>query len=161
MTRFKATPEAHLVLIDGDDTLLLRRCNTGYEDGNYSVVAGHFDGNETGRQATVREAREEAGLEIDVDALELLHVMHRRSLPEAATGAPPEAAGGADERLSFFFRARRWHGIPRNMEPDKCDELAWYPLAALPANTIPYVKAALARGLRGIRYSEYGWDDPV
>jgi len=40
---FKLIPEAHLLLFKDEHVLLLRRENTGYEDGNYGVVAGHID----------------------------------------------------------------------------------------------------------------------
>lgn len=44
--RFTMPGAAHLFLIQDDHVVLLRRFNTGYEDGNYSVDAGHLDGDE-------------------------------------------------------------------------------------------------------------------
>ncbi|MGD8997230.1 MAG: NUDIX hydrolase, partial [Anaerolineae bacterium] len=44
--RFKLVSAVHLFLVRDGQVLLLRRSNTGYEDGNYSVVAGHLNGDE-------------------------------------------------------------------------------------------------------------------
>lgn len=142
MSRFKLIMEVHLVLIKDGQVLLLKRDNTGYEDGNYSVVAGHVDGDETARQAMCREASEEAGLSIEPTDLRMSHVIHRME---------------TEERVSFFFSPVAWQGEPWNREPHKCSELAWYPVEAMPTNMIPYVRHAIEQVLSGNQYSEYGW----
>lgn len=45
-TRFKVVATIRLFLIHDDTILLLHRYNTGYADGQYSVVAGHLDADE-------------------------------------------------------------------------------------------------------------------
>lgn len=44
--RYKFICAMYLILIKENKVLLLKCANTGYEDGNYSLVAGHMDGNE-------------------------------------------------------------------------------------------------------------------
>ena len=42
--------------------------------------------------------------------------------------------------------------------PDhKGDDLRWFPVTALPDNTVRYVREAIALSLAGTRYSEFGW----
>ena len=140
--RFKIIPTSHLILVKDGKILLLRRFNTGWGDGNYSVIAGHLDGNETFLQAMVREAKEEAGIELSQQDLEVAHVMHRKS---------------NEERIDFFILAKRWKGEPRNMEPHKCDDLNWFEMDKLPENTIPYIRQAIGCFRKGVFYSEHGW----
>lgn len=141
--RFKVIPTSHLILVKDGKILLLRRFNTGYEDGNYGVIAGHLDGDETFMQAMVREAKEEAGIGIKAEKMEVVHVMHRK--------CPHE------ERVDFFIKAKRWDGEPRIMETDKCDDLRWFDIDGLPNNVIPYVRQAIGCILGKKFYSEFGW----
>ncbi len=142
MTRFTLPVAVHLFLMRDDHVLLLRRFNTGYEDGNYSVPAGHLDGGETVSAAALREAREEVGIEIAPDALRVVGVMHRNE---------------SDERIDFFVSASHWSGEVTNCEPHKCTELRWCALDALPANVIPYVRRALENVQRGAWFDTFGW----
>lgn len=74
--RFTAPVTIHLFFVKDESILLLRRYNTGYEDGNYSVVAGHLDGGETVKEAAIREAKEEAGIDITEEKVQIVSVMH-------------------------------------------------------------------------------------
>ena len=43
--RNKAIPAVYIFLEKDGKFLIARRCNTGYQDGNYQVPAGHIDDN--------------------------------------------------------------------------------------------------------------------
>lgn len=153
--RAKFPVTVHLLFFHENQVLLLRRFNTGFEDGNYSVPAGHLDGGETVRMAAVREALEEIGVSINLDDIAFATVMHRKSddtlLPFSGTGA------GTSERVDFFVHIKNWNGEPFNAEPEKCDELRWCDLDALPENIIPYVTSAIRNYLENLPFEEFGW----
>ena len=136
--RFPVTVQ--LFFFRENQILLLRRFNTGFRDGEYTVPAGHLDGGESVLDAAMREAKEETGVDIAASALNFSTVMHRIE---------------DDERVDFFFQAATWTGEPFNAEPEKCDDLRWFDLNQLPVNTVPYVRQALRNHLAGIPYAEY------
>lgn len=142
--RFKPYAAVYLVLIKDEQILLLRRYNTGWQDGNYSLVAGHFDGGETAKQSIIREAKEEAGISLNSNDLEVVHVMHQ---------IRPDR-----EYFDVYLRAEKWLGDINILEPNKCDELRWYKLNDLPNNILPGVKLALENIKQNIHYSEFGWE---
>ena len=147
--RFKFIPAVYLVLKKNDSVLLLRRYNTGYQDGSYSLIAGHLDGDEPLATAMAREAQEEAGIRINPEDLTLVHVMHLRSNIQE---------GMDNERISFYFTTDIYEGEPYNAEPHKCDDLNWFPLASLPKTTIPHVRYALENIQKNLPYSAFGWN---
>ena len=56
--RAKFPVTVHLLFFREDQVLLLRRFNTGYADGQYSVPAGHLDGGESVMDAAAAAHRE-------------------------------------------------------------------------------------------------------
>lgn len=140
MTRARFPVTVHLFFFREDQVLLLRRFNTGFRDGEYSVPAGHLEGGETVMEAAAREGAEEASVKIQLNDMTFSTVMHRIE---------------GEERVDFFVVVNQWEGEPFNAEPDKCDELRWVDVNALPTNIIPYVKQALANHQNGIPFDEY------
>ena len=141
--RHKLTGDVHLLLLDADGQVLFgRRQNTGFEDGAWHVPAGHLEAGESVVQALIREAKEEVGVTIAPEDVEFAHIMHSSS------------SGG---RAAFFFTVRQWDGTPENREPEKCSELAWFPLDALPDHMIGYCRVALDHIAAGEAFSVYGW----
>ncbi len=144
-TKFRAIISVYLLLVDSNGRVLqLRRQNTGFKDGELGLPAGHVDGGEELKRAMCREAKEEVGLMLRENDLNLVHVMHRNC--------------GDHERVDFFFRCSAWNGEPTNTEPDKCSALMWSRLNALPDDTIDYYKQMFVCIRDGIFYSGYGWN---
>ena len=140
--RAKFPVTVHLFFFRENQILLSRRFNTGFRDGEYSVPAGHLDGNETVIAAGIREAEEEVGIKLEAGDMVFSSVMHRLE---------------DDERVDFFIHVHKWLGEPFNAEPDKCDDLRWVDINQLPANTVPYVRQALQNHLSGLHFDEYGF----
>jgi ADP-ribose pyrophosphatase YjhB (NUDIX family) len=142
--KHSAIMSVYLVLRRGREVLLLLRENTGYRDGEYGLPAGHVDGNESLHDAVIREAQEEIGINVLKSDLELIHVMHRHC--------------GDHERVDFFFSTAQWEGKPRNAEPNKCGEVAWFNINDLPENIIEYYAHMFNEVEKGGLISYYGWE---
>lgn len=145
-TRNKAIPASCIFLEKNEKYLVARRCNTGYQNGNYHVPAGHVDEGELPTEAIVREAKEEIGIDLLPADLELVHVSYRPK------------HNNTDNRVDFFFRARTWGGEIKNMETHKCDDLKWVSLDELPESMTPYVREAFECMRKGIFFKELGVD---
>ncbi len=144
--RNKCTPAVYIFLIKDGKLLIARRCNTGYQDGNYQVPAGHVEEGELPTEAIVREAKEEAGIDVLREDLELAHISYRPKHDE--TG----------DRVDFFFKCKKWNGEVAITEPDKCDEIKWINPDDLPENMTPHVREAIKNMQREIIFQELGVD---
>ena len=129
---------------------MLRRFNTGFMDGKYSLVAGHLDSHESFSKCMVREAKEEANIILNARDIKAVHVMSRFA---------PQNNPELRERVDIFFVAKKWQGKIKNLEPDKCDDLSWFPISKLPPNTIPYIRQAINNTGKKIFYSEFGYNN--
>ncbi len=140
-------PASYLVLFKENKVLLLKRANTGFGDGKYSVIAGHVEKGENFTDCIIREAKEEAGITLKKEDLKVVHIMHRKTTLQVE-----------NERVDTFFTATKWGGEIINMEPHKCDDLSFFELNNLPKNIIEYIKLVIEDIQNGIYYSEYGWE---
>jgi hypothetical protein len=44
------------------------------------------------------------------------------------------------------------------MEPDKCDDMSWFPIGKLPKNTLAYVRKVIETRNEKPVFFEFGWD---
>ncbi|NBD25397.1 NUDIX hydrolase [Paenibacillus glycinis] len=133
----------HLLFYRDEHVLLLKRRNTGFEDGKWSVVAGRIDGGEEVKSAAIREAKEEAGVDILPEDLDIVGVVHRKNVNS--------------EWIDFYLNVRAWSGEITNVEPHKCEALAWFPIRELPEPMIGYIRMALEKDHRLLWFESLGW----
>lgn len=132
-----------LVLINQGKILLQRRFNTGWEDGNYSFISGHVEEHEHALEAVRREAFEEAGIKIEYDDMEVIHVMQNKT---------------DYDYLNIFVKVHNWKGEPTIKEKDKCDDLSWFEMDNLPNNLLHFLKEFLEKNKRGEIFSAFGYE---
>ena len=137
-------PSVYIVIRQDNKIAFVLRSNTGFMDGKYTLPAGHVEGLETYKEAAVREAKEEVGIDVSEDDLRYLHTMQRFM--------------GDHVRVDVFFEADKWQGEPYNAEPELHGELAWFETENLPFDKImDFEASALGYILKGEQYSQYGW----
>lgn len=126
---------SYIILMDQNDRVfMLRRQNTDWYNGAYCVPAGRVERYETVQTAAIRELKEEAGIDVSPQDIQLFHISNRCNSDVNDTHA---------DWVDFFFLVRTWRGTPHAAEAEKCDHADWFALDALPDLVIPNVLDAL------------------
>ena len=125
---------------NGEILMLKKKENRG---GEYGLVGGRIEANQSAMQALIRESLEEAGIILQPQNLQLALVIHRQRLDYTT--------------VHFFFKATEWEGQIENKEPHKCEHLKWVDITKLPDNTASVIKTGVKAYLKGKTYDEMGF----
>ncbi|MDR3646154.1 MAG: NUDIX domain-containing protein [Candidatus Babeliales bacterium] len=131
------------LLNSNNEILLLRRFNTDFGSGQYSLPGGKVEDKETAKLAIIRETFEEVGIHIKPENLEFVHLLFRNGTEGVFDVA--------------CFKANQWSGEVTNREPKKADEIKWFSKNALPENLLPAHKQIIEMITQKIYYSEHGF----
>lgn len=123
-----------VLVFDPPDRVLLTLRKHPPEAGCWSIVGGKVDFLENLEQCAIREAREEAG--VDVQLIRLLCVTDH-VLPEES-----------QHWVAPAYLGRIIRGEVRNCEPDKTQEVKWFALAEVPENMTMTARNAIAAYMR-------------
>ena len=121
----------HIILINDNKILLQKRKGSKLWSGYYALPAGHIDEGETQYDALVREAKEELGIEINPNDIINNYVVLRRNFFEIDGKI-------LEPYIDYYFEIKKYNGVPKIIEEDKCDELLWADVNNLPEPFINY-----------------------
>lgn len=129
--------ERHVSRIVVDLLLERRNSTTGkteilmmlaeYIDNQYDLPGGHLESGEDLYDAMIREAKEELGIEIEREDMQMVHINHHFE----------------KDMLKFVFKVKIFKNEIQNLEPEKCKELKWVDIENLPVNTISGIRREL------------------
>ena len=123
---------AAVVVRDADGRVLLVRHSYGKE--RWSLPGGAVDEGESPAEAAVREAREEAGVEVELD--HLIGVYYLRSRKDG---------------VRFMFSARIVSGEPSAADAEEIAEFGWFDPDDLPEPTTPTMPYGVRDAVAGER----------
>lgn len=123
-----------IILHPSNNTILLgKRFNT-FQAGTWGLPGGHLEFGESFEEALSRELKEELG--ITATRMRQLGAFNTPSLP-------------LSHHVQIAFIVDEYHGTPMNMEPEKCSELGFFGLDALPepifSSSLPILTAYSTR----------------
>ena len=121
----------HIILINDNKILLQKRKGSKLWPGYYALPAGHIDEGETQYDALVREAKEELGIEINTNDIINNYVVLRKNFFEIDGKT-------LEPYIDYYFEIKKYNGVPKIIEEDKCDELIWADVNNLPEPFINY-----------------------
>lgn len=125
--------------------LCQKRQNTGILDNQYDIAcSGHLEKDESVKEAMIREAKEEIGIDINYEDLEYSSTIH--------------ATFYDSDYILVTFKTDKYSGTPTIMEPDKCSELKWFEIDNLPEELATTRQVMLYNDKNNIKYSEYGFE---
>jgi len=134
----KVSLKVRLILYHRGRILLLKQ--TKPNGGNYTLVGGNVEEEESARQSLIREAKEEAGIKLKETDLKLVHVLQK--------------VKGDQQRIVLYFKAYRWEGNLKARERHKFKAAEWFDLDELPPNLTETVRHVLEQYRHGNLYSE-------
>lgn len=138
----------HLILKKDQQILLTKRAPTQkIFAGHWHCVTGGIENTESPRDAIIREAQEEIGIELKEVELKTTIFLIEKDLFD------PSKKFFA---LELFFFSELPEGLsPVNREPLKQDDMRWFDINALPATMIPGVKFGINTYLKNLAYAEF------
>lgn len=140
MADFTISLKVRLILYDKGKILLLKQ--TKPNGGNYSLVGGTIEKTEFAKETLIRESKEEAGIVLREEDLQLVHVLQKKSAHQ--------------QRITLYFKATHWDGKLEAREHKKFEDVVWFPLDALPKKLTGTIRHVLHEYRSGRLYSEFG-----
>jgi len=141
MDREKFLSAIYLIIKnENGEVLLQRRQGTNLWPGYLALPAGHIDEGENAYEAAIREAKEELGIEINIDDITDTFVVNRKN-----KSLPPY--------YDVYFEVDKYQGNIKIAEPKKCSQLLWANMSDLPDDMIDFEKEAIEKNAHGIKFS--------
>ena len=127
-----------LIINDRGETLLLKRTSkTRNEAGFWSKPGGGVEFGEKIEDALKREIKEELGVEVEITKF----LGFTDSIMKAEN----------QHWVSFNYLAKIAKGEPKNLEPEKHEEMKWFKFTELPENINEYTLEAIKEYLKLIK----------
>jgi 8-oxo-dGTP diphosphatase len=104
------------VIIVRDGKVLMHKRKGAHGEGHWSFPGGHLEFGESPEECAKRETMEEAGMEIeDMEVVALTNDI-----------------SSVTHYVTIYVKANKAFGLPKIMEPDKCERWDWFAWEELP-----------------------------